>query len=93
MSTVYYGDERLAMFIDGVQRTRRVTADRILNEAASSGLARRRASRIIADIMDRTPDAVALAVAETPALPTKIPAIIDGQPAQLRSAFSNTRTT
>ena len=33
MSTLYYGDERLAMYIDSVQRTRRVTADRILSEA------------------------------------------------------------
>jgi serine/threonine-protein kinase HipA len=93
MSTVYYGDERLAMYIDSVQRTRRVTADRILNEAARWGLTRRRASEIIADIMDRTPDAVALAAAETPSLPAEIPAIINGQLAQVRSAFSETPTT
>jgi serine/threonine-protein kinase HipA len=93
MSTAYYGDERLAMYIDSVQRTRRVTADRILNEAARWGLTRLRASQIIADIMDRIPDAVALAAAETPSLPAEIPAIIDGQLAQLRSAFSETRTT
>jgi serine/threonine-protein kinase HipA len=66
MSTLYYGDERLAMYIDSVQRTRRVTADRILNEAARWALSRRRASQIIADIIDRAPDAVALAIAETP---------------------------
>jgi serine/threonine-protein kinase HipA len=93
LSTLYYGDERLAMYIDRVQRTRRVTADRILKEAARWGLARRRASQIIADIIDRTPDAVALAIAETPSLPVEIPAIIDGQLAQIRSAFSGTHTT
>jgi hypothetical protein len=93
MSTLYYGDERLAMYIDSVQRTRRVTADRILNEAARWGLARRRASQIIADIIDGTPDAVALAIAQTPSLPAEIPAIIDGQLAQVRSAFSGTHTT
>jgi len=93
MSTVFYGDERLAMYIDSVQRTQRVTADRILNEAARWGLARRHASKIIADIIERTPDAVALAAAETPSLPAEIPAIIDGQLAQIRSAFSATGST
>jgi serine/threonine-protein kinase HipA len=93
MSTLYYGDDRLAMYIDSVQRTRRVTADRILNEAARWGIARRRASRIIADIIDRTPDAVALAISETPSLPAEIPAIIDGQLAQIESAFSGTDPT
>lgn len=93
MSTVFYGDERLAMYIDSVQRTQRVTADRILNEAARWGLARRHASKIIADIIERTPDAVALAAAETPSLPAEIPAIIDGQLAQIRSAFSETGST
>jgi serine/threonine-protein kinase HipA len=92
MSTLYYGDERLAMYIDSVQRTRLVTADRILSEAARWGLTRRRASQIIADIIDRTPDAVALAIAETPSLPAEIPAIIDGQLAQVRSAFSGIPT-
>jgi hypothetical protein len=93
MSTLYYGDDRLAMYIDSVQRTRRVTADRILNEAARWGIARRRASRIIADIIDRTPDAVALAISETPSLPAEIPAIIDGQLAQIESAFSGADAT
>ena len=93
MSTLYYGDERLAMYIDSVHRTRRVTADRILNEAARWGLARRRASQIIVGIIDRTPDAVALAIAQTPSLPAEIPAIIDCQLAQIRSAFSGTHTT
>jgi serine/threonine-protein kinase HipA len=86
MSTLYYGDDRLAMYIDSVQRTRRVTADRILNEAARWGLARRRASAIVADILDRTPDAVLLAKAETPSLPAEIPEIVGQQLEQLRSA-------
>ena len=93
MSTLYYGDDRLAMYIDSVQRTRRVTADRILSEAARWGLTRRRASQIIADIIDRTPDAVALAMAETPSLPAEIPAIIDSQLTQVKSAFSRIPTT
>lgn len=93
MSTLYYGDDRLAMYIDAVQQTRRVTADRILNEAARWGLARRRASAIVADILDRTPDAVLRATAGTPSLPAEIPAIVGQQLEQLRSAFNETNTT
>jgi serine/threonine-protein kinase HipA len=93
MSTLYYGDDRLAMYIDAVQRTRRVTADRILNEAVRWGLARRRASAIVADILDRTPDAVLLATAETASLPGEIPEIVGQQLEQLRSAFNETHTT
>jgi len=54
-STLYYGDDRLAMYIDSVQRTRRVTADRILNEAARWGIARRRASPIRARSAEQMP--------------------------------------
>jgi len=52
-----------------------------------------RASQIIADIIDRTPDAVALAPAETPSVPAEIPAIINDQLAQIKSAFSRTNAT
>ncbi len=93
MSTLYYGDDRLAMSIDSVQRTRRVTADRILSETARWGLSGRRASQIIAGLIERIPDAVALAIAETPALPAEIPAIIDSQLTQVKSAFSGTHLT
>jgi hypothetical protein len=93
MSTLYYGDDRVALYVDSVQRTRLVTADRILNEAARWRLGRRRASHIIADINDRTPNAVALALAETPSLPAEIPAIIDDQLAQIKSTFGRTNTT
>ena len=75
------------MYVDSVQRIRRVTTDRILNEAAPWGLGRRRASQIIADIIDRTPNAVFLAAAETPSLPAEIPEIIGNQLEQLRSAL------
>lgn len=93
MSTLYYGDDRLAMYIDAVQRTRRVTAGRILNEAARWGLAKRRASAIVADILDRAPDAVLLAAAETESLPGEIPEIVGQQLDQLRSAFNEAHTT
>jgi hypothetical protein len=34
----HYGDDRLAMYIDTVQRTSRVTAERIANETARWGM-------------------------------------------------------
>ena len=88
MSTIYYGDDRLAMYIDNIQKTRRVTASRILNETTRWGMSRRRAAEIVADIIERTPEAVAQAQTETPALPAEIPAIIDSQLAHLRNDFN-----
>lgn len=85
MSTLLYGDDRLALHIDDVRRTNRVTADRIVNEAASWGLSRRRASEIVADILDRTPAAVAVAQDETEGVPPEIPALVASQVAQLAS--------
>lgn len=87
MSTLYYGDDRLAMYIDSIQKTRRVTTNRILNETARWGMSRRRGAEIIADIIERMPAAVVQAQAETPALPAEIPTIIDTQLAHLRSDF------
>ena len=38
MSTLYYGDDQLAIYIDTVQRTRLVPANRLLNEAGTLGV-------------------------------------------------------
>lgn len=73
MCTLFYGDDRLAMHVDDVRRTNRVTADRIVNEAVSWGLPRRRAGEIVADIVNRTPAAVTEARKETEGLPDGIP--------------------
>lgn len=85
MSTLYYEDDRLAMYIDNVHRTNRVTADRLVNEAARWGLSKRRASEVITDLLQRVPAAVAAATAETPGLPPELPAIVDSQLAQVAS--------
>jgi serine/threonine-protein kinase HipA len=87
MSTLYYEDDRLAMYIDSIQKTRLVTAGRILTETAKWGMSRQRAAEIIADIIERVPAAVEQAKNETPALPAEIPAIIDSQLAHLCSDF------
>jgi serine/threonine-protein kinase HipA len=87
MSTKYYGDDRLAMYIDDVRRTSRVTADRIVNEAVAWGISRRRAVDVVADLIERTPAAVHAAREETDGVPSEIPGIIDTQLEQLRSGF------
>lgn len=88
MSTLVYGDDRLAMRIDNVHRTNRVTADRIVNEATWWGMSRRIAVAIVADVLDRLPAAAGAARDETEGLSSDISAVVDSQLAQLRSAFS-----
>jgi serine/threonine-protein kinase HipA len=92
LSTLVYGDDRLAMYIDNVRRTNRITADRIVNEAARWGLSRQRASDIVTDILDRTPAAAQAAQDETAGLPVGFRGMVDSQLAQVRSAFSLLRT-
>jgi len=87
LSTLFYGDEQLAMYIDNVRRTNLVTADRIVNEARRWGMSKRRASEVITEILERVVDAVAVAAAETVGLPAEIPALVASQLAQLRSEF------
>ena len=88
LSTLVYGDDRLAMYIDNVHRTDRVTADRIVNEATRWGMSRRRAAGIIGDVLERVPAAAEAARDETDDLPDDVPAIVDSQLTQLRSSFS-----
>jgi HipA N-terminal domain len=83
MSTHFYGDDHLAMYIDNVRRTSRVTAARIINEARRWGLSRQRAVEIISEVLDTISTAALAAQGETPGLPAEIPALIDTQRAQL----------
>ncbi len=76
LSTFMYGDDRLAMYIDNVHRTDRVTSDRLLNEAVSWGLSRARASEIVSDLLARIPDAVERAERETPGMPAEVLGIV-----------------
>ncbi len=79
MSTLFYGDDKLAMYIDNVHRTNRVTLDRLLNEAASWGLTRSRSTALVNDIMNAVPGAIERATEETPGLPPEIPEIVRAQ--------------
>jgi serine/threonine-protein kinase HipA len=86
LSTLVYGDDRLAMYIDNVHRTNRVTFDRLLNEAASWGLSRTKAAEIVVDLLTRLPDAVERAARETPGVPAEILEIVAAQLDRLRPA-------
>lgn len=85
MCTLHYGDERLAMRIDTVQRIDRVTAARIANEAVGWGMSRTRAASTIGDILERAPAAMSAAREQTPGLPDALYATVEGQLSQLRS--------
>jgi hypothetical protein len=69
LSTLYYGDERLALYIDNVHRTNRVTALRVANEAVRWGISRNRAAELINDLVARAPGAIEAAREETPGVP------------------------
>jgi serine/threonine-protein kinase HipA len=86
MCTQHYGDDRLAMYIDTVQRTSRVTAERIANEAVQWGMSRERATGTIGDILDRAPVAMATARKETDGVPDEMVATVERQLNQLRTA-------
>jgi serine/threonine-protein kinase HipA len=84
MTTLVYGDDRLAMYVDGVQRTVRVTRERILNEAASWGMPRAVAAGVVDDLVARAPEAVARAAADVPGLPDEFPKTVRSQLHNLR---------
>ena len=86
MCTLYYGDDRLAMYVDSVQRTDRVTAERIVNEAVRWGMPPSRAAEIVSDLLDRTPGAIAAAREETEGVPDDLVAMIEQRLAVLRTA-------
>jgi len=86
LSTLVYGDDRLAMYIDNLHRANRVTLDRLLGEAATWGLSRTRAAEIVGDLLARLPDAVERAARETPGTPDEILEIVTAQLERLRPA-------
>ncbi len=79
LSTLYYGDEHLAMYMDGVHRTSRVRSDRILAEATRWGIGRTVASGVIDGLLSRAGDAVVAARDETPGVPDGLVATVTEQ--------------
>jgi serine/threonine-protein kinase HipA len=84
LSTLTYGDDRLAMYIDNVHRTNRVTFERLINEAATWGLSRARAEEILNDLLTRIPEAVKRAKSATPGTPAELLEIVGTQLDALR---------
>lgn len=87
VSTYVYGEKRLAMYIDNVERLESVTSDRILNEAAKWGLPRQRSRKIVGDLLEHTPAAASAAAHETPGVPEQLPPLLQAQMAKLRSTL------
>jgi serine/threonine-protein kinase HipA len=85
MSTLHYGDDRLAMYIDDVQRTDRVTAQRIVNEAGRWGLSPERATVVVGVLLGRAPMAIAAAGNETDGVPAGLVGTVERQLARLCS--------
>jgi serine/threonine-protein kinase HipA len=88
MSTVRYGDERLAMSIDGVEHTRWVTADHLVREATGWGMAGRRATEIITEVLTGAAAAIERAASESSDVPAEIPEFVSTRLAQLSSEVS-----
>ena len=84
ISTMVYGDDRLAMYIDTIQRTDRVTAGRMVNEAGRWGISESSAAEMVGDVLDRVPAAAEAARKETEALPPDVNALVASQVARLR---------
>jgi serine/threonine-protein kinase HipA len=85
MCTLHYGDDRLAMYIDNVHRTNRVTAQRLANEAARWGLSRDRAATIINELLQNAPTAIETARNETEGVPEEMVAVVKRQLTQLQA--------
>lgn len=84
LCTLHHGDDRLAMYVDNVHRTNRVTAGRITNEAVGWGFSRARAMAIIDGVLEKAPAAIAAARDETERVPEDLVAAVDGQLEALR---------
>jgi serine/threonine-protein kinase HipA len=85
LSTSFYPlDDKLAMYVDSVQKAERVTADRIVNEATRWGLPRKRVEQTVLDLLARLPAAVSAAADETEGLPPELPELVEKRMDQLR---------
>lgn len=87
MSTLIYGDDRLAMNIDDVRRSNRVTGERLLNEAVSWGLTRSVSAEIVQGLLDRIEEASKRAALETPGVPSELNDVVQSQTKLLRTGL------
>lgn len=85
---LYPLDEKLAMYVDTVQRADRVTADRIVNEAVRWGLSKRSAEEAVFDVLDQLPAAASAAAEEVDGLPRELPELVGKRVDRLRGSFA-----
>jgi serine/threonine-protein kinase HipA len=85
LCTLVYGQNRLAMFVDTLQRLERVTTERIVNEASGWGMPQRIAREIVNEFMTRLPRAIDLARSETPGVSTEVIECVREQMDRVRS--------
>lgn len=83
---LYPLDDKLAMYVDNVQKADRVTAERIVNEGVRWGMVRRRVEETVSDSLDRLPAAVSAAAEETGGLPPELPELVSKRVEQLRNS-------
>jgi serine/threonine-protein kinase HipA len=83
---LYPLDDKLAMYIDTVQKADWVTAPRIVNEAVKWGITRRIAHGTVNDTLDRLPAAVSQASEEIDALPNGLLELVEQRVERLRNS-------
>lgn len=86
---LYPLDDKLAMYVDTVQKADRVTAERIVNEAASWGMARRSAAEIVADTLERLPAAISGAAETVNGPPPSLIDLVDERVRKLRAVAAS----
>jgi len=87
LSTKLYPlDDKLAMYVDTVQKADRVTAERIVNEATNWGMTRRSAEEIVVDTLDRLGAAISQATKEIDTLPDTLPELVNKRVDRLRTS-------
>lgn len=84
LSTLFYKQDRLAMYIDSAQRTTRVTSERLVNEAVSWGISRKVAAGTVDEMLSRMPSALEAALDETPEVPSRLVQVMRAQFARVR---------
>jgi serine/threonine-protein kinase HipA len=83
LSTLYYVDGDLSMYIDHVRKVKNVTGERLVNEAVSWGLREEAVRQSLQELVERTPRALELARRATNRVPGEIEEIVASQLKQL----------
>jgi serine/threonine-protein kinase HipA len=83
---LYPLDDKLAMYIDTVQKADRVTAASIVNEAEKWGITRRIAQGTVNDTLDQLPAAISQAAEEIDELPDGLLELVEQRVERLRKS-------